>query len=423
MTGFASPDIPAYFSYLLVLLVGTFVARANVNHLMAGFGNRWAFAGTWWLFLAYLALPVALFWFLDYTSALQDTSLFAALVVAIGYRQVFAGGVQGITMPGQSSALWQPFEAWVTRTNERILTRQKQYKDRFDERVRASLAANPQRLGEFETLTLERSNDPAALTQTLAPLRTDPPPPGAPARIVNVLWRDLRTSVPEDYGYLLYRRGLVSWWQYWRWLEDGRSKLISAGILVALVALGIAAALWLTSSSAEGEHWRNPLLRYHQWRFLKLNASDRDRWRSREYLVAELRMVSADAAQAAKQTAAVLRPLIRELRFRQIAQRQADEALQLVVDSHSPVVTAAHMPELIDCLRTQNDTVRLQIHRALLALQRAEYAGTEPDATLVKWVPAKDESTGDVDARVRQWQQWWSGAQRGTPGRPTTSTR
>jgi hypothetical protein len=248
MTGLSSPDIPAYFSYALVLLVGAVVARANVNNLVAGFGNRWAFAGTWWLFLAYVALPVLLFWFLDYTSALQDTSLFAALVVAIGYRQIFAGGVQGITMPGQTSALWRPFEAWVTRTNERILTRQKQYKDRFDERVRASFAADPERLRMFEALTLERSNDPAALTAALAPLRADPPPPGAPTRIVNVLWRDLRTSVPEDYGYLLYRRRLVTWWQYWRWLEDGRSKLISVSILVALIVLAVVAALWLTSA-------------------------------------------------------------------------------------------------------------------------------------------------------------------------------
>src|ERR1051325_7251380 len=194
MTGFSSPDIPAYLSYALVLLVGAVVARANVNNLVANFGNRWAFAGTWWLFLAFLALPIALFWFLDYTSALQDTSLFAALLVALGYRQIFAGRVQGITMPGQSAALWQPFEDWVKRTNERILSRQAQYKARLDELGRASSADDPEKLWDFEALTLERSNDPAALSAALAPLKADPPPPGAPMRIVSVLSRDLRTA-------------------------------------------------------------------------------------------------------------------------------------------------------------------------------------------------------------------------------------
>jgi len=420
MTGLGSPDIPAYWSYALVLIVAVVVARANVNNCVAGFTNRWAFAGTWWLFLAYLVLPILLFWFLDYTSTLQDTSLFAALVVAAGYRQVFAGRIQGITMPGQTSALWQPFEAWVARTNDRIFTRQKQYKDRFDERVRASFTADPARLQQFEMLVFERSNDPAALTATLAPLRTTPPPPGAPAKIVTTLWRDLRMSEPENYGYLLYRRGLVTWWQYWRWLEDGRSKLISAGIGLACVALVVASASWMVGSGAEDEHWRRPLLTYHQWRFLKSNASERDRWRSREYLVAELRSVPADSGQAAKHTAGVLAPLIRELRFREIAQRPAEDVLQLVVDAHSPIVTASHMPELIDCLRTQNYAIRLQIHRALLALQRAEYAATEPDPDLVRWVPAKDEAAGDVDARVRLWQKWWNDAQRAASGKRTT---
>ena len=211
MTGFGSPDIPAYWSYALVLIVAIVVGRANVNNLVAGFNNRWAFAGTWWLFLAYVALPIALFWFLDYTSTLQDTSLFAALVVAAGYRQIFAGRIQGISLPGQTSAFWQPFEAWVSRTNDRIQTRQKQYKDRFDERVRASFAADPARLAQFETLVFERSNDPAALTAALNPLRANPPPPGAPAKIVNILWRELRMAEAENYGYLLYRRRLVSW--------------------------------------------------------------------------------------------------------------------------------------------------------------------------------------------------------------------
>jgi hypothetical protein len=423
VTGFASPDIPAYWSYAVVLVVALVVARGNVNNLVARFNNRWAFAGTWWLFLAYLTLPIVLFWFLDYTSALQDTSLFAALAVAAGYRQVFAGGIQGISMPGQTSALWQPFEAWVFRTNDVIQTRQKQYKDRFDERVRASFAADPGRLGQFETLVFERSNDPAALTAALAPLRTTPPPPGAPAKIVNVLWRDLRTSEAENYGYLLYRRGLVSWWQYWRWLEDGRSKLITAGICLACVALIIVVALWMTGSVTEGEPWRRPLLTYHQWRFLKVNASDRDRWRSREYLTAELRSVSPDAPRAAEQTAAILGRLIRELRFREVSARQADDVLQLVVDAHSPVVTASHMPELIECLRTQNDTVRLRIHRALLALHQAEYAATKPDTKLAEWVPAKDESPGDVDARVRLWQQWWEGAKRAAASARTPLAR
>src|SRR5712692_6753660 len=164
MSGLSSPDIPAFVCYAIVLLVGMTVARATVNNLLNDYPDRWSFAGTWFLFLAHLVLPVVLFWFLDYTGAIQDTSLFAALLVAAGYQQIFAGAVQGIVMPGQTPALWRPFEAWVKKVSERIATRNKQYRDQFNEIVKTHLAADSARLGKFEELVLERSADPAKLT-------------------------------------------------------------------------------------------------------------------------------------------------------------------------------------------------------------------------------------------------------------------
>jgi hypothetical protein len=96
MGGLRSPDIPAYWSYLIVLLVGMAVARSRVNSAFDRYDDRWAFAGTWSVFLAYTIVPVILLYFLDFTSVINDTSLFAALVIAFGYRQIFVGGIQGI---------------------------------------------------------------------------------------------------------------------------------------------------------------------------------------------------------------------------------------------------------------------------------------------------------------------------------------
>ena len=103
MAGLASPDVPAFYCYLIVVVAGFFVARAHVNERLKDYPDHWAFLSAWLLFLAYWAMPPLLFWLLDYTSAVQDTSLFAAFVVAFGYRQLFAGGIQGVSMPGQTS--------------------------------------------------------------------------------------------------------------------------------------------------------------------------------------------------------------------------------------------------------------------------------------------------------------------------------
>src|ERR1041384_42499 len=115
MNQLVSPELSVYVCYLLVLLLGMWSAASQINRLLDSSPDRWNFGGTWLVFSAHVAIPLLLFWFLDYSNALHDTSLFAALVVALGYRQIFAGGVQGIMMPGQTPALWKPFEAWVGR--------------------------------------------------------------------------------------------------------------------------------------------------------------------------------------------------------------------------------------------------------------------------------------------------------------------
>src|SRR5262245_8187541 len=132
-----SPDVPAYLCYGVVLLVGALVALAKVNEPLSVFSDRWAFAGTWQLFLAYTLLPVILFLFLDYVSVIQDTSLFAALLIAVGYQQLLVGGrqdtIQNISIPEPVVSLWKPFKAWVDKLIDRIATKQKQYYDYFDE--------------------------------------------------------------------------------------------------------------------------------------------------------------------------------------------------------------------------------------------------------------------------------------------------
>ena len=129
MDQFGSPDVPAFICYLVVLAVGALVARSNVSRILKLIPGHWRFFKTWLLFAAYLLLPITLFWFLDYTSALHDTSLFAALVVAVAYQQIFSGGVQGISMPGQSSKLWMPFERWTERVKDGVATRNKRLLD------------------------------------------------------------------------------------------------------------------------------------------------------------------------------------------------------------------------------------------------------------------------------------------------------
>jgi hypothetical protein len=418
VAGLASPDVPAYVCYAIVFLFGVIVAWSTVDKLLDGYPDHWAFSSTWALFCAHAALPIALFWFLDYVSALHDTSIFAALLVSVGYRQIFAGGVQGVTMPGQAATLWKPFEAWVSAVADRIGTKQKLYLDRFDEKVRSLIFGDPQRMASLETLVLSNSRDVPALQAALTGLPGTGNPDADRRRRLDTLWRDLRTSQPRDYGWLLYKRGIVRLWRYWMWLSNGRAKLISAaGIVVGLSTL-VGLYSWSSSNAGGLAQRQAGLIRYHQWRFLKANGTDRDQWRSLEFLSEQLRQQGAESASAGRVPSVqdLLSPLVKELRFPSVGDRQARSILALVVNGHTATVNSYVVPELIESLRTASESVRLQIRNALLAIQKADYPNAKPADSLSKWEPKKDESPGDIDERVRAWRTWWrtaAGSQKG----------
>ena len=428
MSGFPSPDVPAYLCYLVVLVVGVFVARYKVNRLLASNPDHWGFVGTWWLFLAYVAIPIPLLWFLDYTSVLHDTSLFAALLVALFYQQIFSGSVQGVAMPGQTSAFWKPFELWVTRVADRIAAKNLQYRASFEEAVKSSLS-DAQAIQKFEELAYERSKDPGALRANLTAIRAPGQPPGAEARARVTLWQDFRLSEPDQYGDLLYRRGLVKWSQYWFWLRNGRSKLISAIAIVLVPVVALSLYFWLTYGSVDGAGALERLaLRYHQGRFLKTTATERDRWRTWEYFANELRSAETTPAHPVENPAQriaaarrILDPLVDELRYPEVTARVIQDTTRLVLDCHSPVTSSAILPQLIETLRTPNEVVRLKVQNTIVDLQKKDFAAA-PAPDFKGWVPSKDEGPAAIDEKVKLWKDWWRSVSVPAPAADPRST-
>jgi hypothetical protein len=321
----ASPDLPAYICYAIVLIVGAFVAWSSVRALLSDVNDRLAFGATWQLLAVYTLLPVALFWFLDYTSAIRDTALFAALLVGFAYQQIFSGGVQSIQLPGPTQALWAPFQSWAKAVADRVLTKLKLYHDRFiSQRTQFNIAARPKKRDALAGLVAERNDVPQALLDQINNL-----PANNQLERVRLRIRALRASDPENYGYALYRSGIVSGPRYWWFLRQGRAWLVSSAIALALlVPIGV---LWgflflpsfvpsevlgnnpsapnasMTSRSAIAKiwawtpgptkNWEKVQLWYFRWRLRKPNTSPADRDRTEDFVVKLVK----DAKAAEKQ--------------------------------------------------------------------------------------------------------------------------
>lgn len=420
MEQIASPDKPAYFCYLVVVLVGLWVAQRKVNALMASSQGRWGFLETWLVFGAYALVPVLLFWLLDFSNALHDTSLFAALLVALGYRQILAGEMKGTTAPAQFSALWSPFETWANQVRDRIATKNKVTSDRFNNTLQSILAQDAARVAGLVELAYRTAEDPTQLATDLAALKSAPRPADIAqdafdriqvrGRVARCL-QSIRTVNPEDYGNDLYSEKLLSFNQYWLLLGNAAAQLwLLYGLVFIFFLLAAFGSLFFQPHN---------LLRYHQWRFQKINATERDHFRTREFLAGRINAAAGDKKAAFE----IIEPLVRLLRYRDIDRKVAENILSLILEFRRPELTQQAVPLLIESLRTENPDVRLRIHQTLQALRTLAYENSMQAEDLTSWVPSKSESAADVEKQINKYRAWWDAVSAGAAPNATTPSR
>ena len=397
-----SPDINAYWCYLITLVVGIMVAASKVNALMSSSPGRWGFLQTWLVFSAYTAVPMALFWFLDYTGALHDTSLFSAFVIAFGYRQILTGEMKTITITGEISKLWSPFEAWAAGVRDHIVTVSKRRSDHFEEILRDSLTQTPTNVETLIEVAYARTTDPPSRTKLDSDLRLlnaeTRPDDVTPEhfdkykirRKVDICLDAIRSAIPETWTFVLRRRNLIDrgkWLGHWQ----AQTAITTAVCLFALLLItgGFAFRYWVRDS-------------YYRWRFTKVNSTEMDRFRARQYL--ETRALEMRGAKNGD-LKNLVGPLTNVLLYRDLNHTICEEILSMLVGLHDQ--NAEFIKDLIAALRTEDPDLRLRINRTLTDLRRLNYSEPAKDDQFAAWAPSKDETAGDIEKWVEKYYEWW----------------
>src|SRR5271169_3379334 len=118
-----SPDVDAWICYLILVVISVLVAVQQVDRRLGRVDGIWFMPETWLLLLLYILAPMALFWFLDRTNAIVDSSLVAAVIIAFGYERIITGSSSVISAPGPVTDMWAPFLANADRITERVRRR------------------------------------------------------------------------------------------------------------------------------------------------------------------------------------------------------------------------------------------------------------------------------------------------------------
>lgn len=298
----------------------------------------WQIGDTWILFFLYLAIPVGLFWLLDRTDAVKDSSLFAALLIAIGYERILAGSNGTIAAPQGAAGFWSPFVAYVDRVVEKVRNAALRADRRLQKRLLARIVADPNRYQKLEELAKRLTPDIAALQREVDTIEANAAlGPGAKLeRKAAILYEEVRAA--DDFMYELKENDLVTRrWYAWHAYQLG-SKL-SALVVVLVVA---AAVIYARNEASL------PRLEvdYALWRIEKPNASGPALFRAERRLMQRLR--DNDGAIAGY----AFRRLAERFRAPEPALPRIDSLLQVTLNSRCAArPSGIELPELLAACR------------------------------------------------------------------------
>jgi hypothetical protein len=385
-----SPDLSAYYCYLVVLVVGLIAAYSRVSRLFENYPGALGTVNFWLLLIAYTVIPVLLFWFLDRTNAIHDTSIFAAILIAVGYRQVISGNIAGVRVSGEIGKVWQPFEAWANWVSDRIRARVQLKTERYTDQIITSLRQDPQKLERLKNLALLRSPDPQTVQADFDALDTADTrllwgEEGITEKQIRYLYQTLK-SIPDGFR-LMQKGGIVTQWQHlWyarQWKSLSRTLILPVVLLAVIV--GFRTQLFTSSNWA----------RYYLWRLQKPNTTAQDQFRSREEYT-KLLKASPDAEFAR---------IEQLLRYQALPLDTADRLLAIAVESRGAPKTGIQS-WLTSAMRAENPDVRARVQNALLYL--ADDQNVCVGESLRDWKPSKNDSATQIDQRIKDWQGYWN---------------
>ncbi len=392
-----SPDVDAFYCYGIVVAIGFLTGLRQVSKKLGARRGIWFVWHTWLLFALYFAVPVVLFWVLDRTSAIHDTSLMAAMIVGFGYERILAGGLDGLTAPGTVSRFWTPFLAYADEISKRVNRRIFRNQARFDEWLIKEAAEHQQRFEALKKLTLNRSDDADQLNAELAAIDNQAAAYGADyARDKKSQMLYKAVAKLPDFHFLMKENKIIDRWVYYWYAREWRSRALA--IIIALILFTLLSGTALRVNRPE------LMVQYSLWRLEKQNSSQVDQFRAANHLSEYLH----DPATAEQAFAGLADSLLKP---RSVADR-VNRILQILLEHRSLETAAAiNLPILLTAaLRCENVDTRARIHRALLFIAEEQSSESPSDSLLSDlrdWGPSEGDSVTDLERRINEWSAFW----------------
>jgi hypothetical protein len=411
-SGFFSPEFDARFCYLIVMLAGMLTAVREVDTRLAKIPGAWSDPGAHRLFAFLWLTPVVLFFLLDRSGAINDTSPVAALVVAVSYGAILSASSGEGTIAQSLKGLWSKLLGDMDKLSANMQARMQLRNFEYRRRMIEEIAGRKESFERLRALAQRLVDDPGKLDEALTAIDVQYPTDSGLAtwkkteHLIGALNRVyVSRRLPDEVHDLLREERLIGWRTYARvpgeqvgGLWRNLSVLVPATLIVAL-------ALASTTDYAHLERgWLH-------WRLSKSNVTASDLTRTREALIERVVRSPIPAEELY-----VLAASIREA----TAPARIDGIIGVMTDgvrerADREKVTPDLIVALILSLRTASIEGRGRVNAALvyLADARLKSIAENKDALatldrLRRWVPSEKDTVTDLAARTDDWQRFFS---------------
>ncbi len=388
-----SPDWDSRYGYLLVFLGALVSARFQVYKRLEVLKGKqiyaWSLYRTWLVFGIYLALPLLLFWLLDRTGSIHDTSLFSAVLVSLAYPAILAGGTSLKPAGGILAVFdWlnQAADGLVKRTAESVAVEERI----FRRSILTAMTADTLRHDAVLDVARLHAEAPDAMDREMAETTT--------VQERAEIAYDYATS--SAYG-LRPLDAVTSKWQPAVALSPYRRtrRWVAVYLAGSVVLLALTYALVFIHYPSD----------YAIWRLFKPGTGHQDLHRSVALL--ESACLAQDPGQFEIESA-----LVRALQRPGIELARTDEAFRLLLLRRGASAQTPSNPVpglLIDSLRARSVDVRSRAQNTLLMLAHEQppvvgSAGTNSFEDLKAWKPLSADSTTEIESRIRKWERFWN---------------
>lgn len=410
-----SPDVEAYICYLTLIVVSGISAAVNIYQMLGSIPRRgiWTIGRTWFLFGLYILIPVALFWLLDRTSAISDTSLLSAILVGFSYDQIMRNQITSISVATKVSTLLKPLQTWAEEAAKRVRLRLKNNDALAKEKLFTVLEKDNKKFEVFAQLVYSKTDRKLKLGEKLDEIANSPPSlsvfankPPADFNLyryaqIQILYDELRLSKPDTFEYFLKKEKIIGKERYW-WKKHG-GKVV-AGLFIVLFVGILAGGYFLFNIQGVSTT-------YYRWRLYKPNTTAVDQHRALSYFSAWI--------DTTKTPQKALDNLHHALSSPQIALVSIERILFLVRTKRDTLSQQQEVDFLLKALSIERPEVRSRVHETMEFL--AGQWGYEVDPGLHDALPDASASLLKVEEFITDWEKFWKSPTK-KPAPPDSTT-